>query len=199
MAGQCFFVVTAPVTAQDRITWSVGTLGPYTLPHRRALFPCGVSRWRPGLPIVDPLVGRAGHEATHPRTVAAARDVLGADGVCEFDDPEKCAAYVAARCAVEALHRAARVWPEELADPAGIAAVALERATADCLDHPPATAARRRCVREAIVIAIGLASACDIARALGLVGDALDDAQRATSRAIALLAMFLHASAHTLD
>jgi hypothetical protein len=119
--------------------------------------------------------------------------------VHEFESPEKCAAYVASRAAVEAVQRAARGWPAELADPARTAAIALEHAAADCLDHPPATAARRRCVREAIVIAIGVASACDIAHALGLAGEALDDAQLTTSRAIALLAMFLHASAHRVD
>jgi hypothetical protein len=151
------------------------------------------------LPIAEPPVGQAGRAAERLRTVAAARRVLGAGSVCEFDSPEKCAAYVATRGAVEALHRAARAWPEQLAAPTRIAAVALERATADCLDHPPATAARRRCVRDAIVIALGIASSCDIARALGLACEALDDAQRSTSRAIALLAMFLHASAHTVD
>jgi hypothetical protein len=122
-----------------------------------------------------------------------------AGGVHEFEFPEKCAAYVASRAAVEAVQRAARRWPLELAEPARTAAVALDHAAADCLDHPPATAGRRRCVREAIVIAIGVASACDIAHALGLAGDELDAAQRTTSRAIALLAMLLHASAYTVD
>jgi hypothetical protein len=126
------------------------------------------------------------------RAVAPARDVLGRRAVREIDGKERCAAYAASRAASEAVQRAARDWPDELAAPARIAAVALVRATAECLDHPHATAERRRCVRDAIVIAIGVAGACEVAGALGCAGHV--DARCAASRAIAMLGLLLHAS-----
>lgn len=57
-----------------------------------------------------------------------------------------------------------------------------------------ATAQRRRCARSALAAAIEVAAACDIARALGLVGPPLEEAQRDNGRAIALLGLFFHAS-----
>lgn len=112
---------------------------------------------------------------------------------------ERCAAYVATRGALEAVQRAAHTWPDELAVPACTAAIASVRAMAESLDQPPASPARRRCVRDALVIALGVAAACDVAHALGHDDDALAEAQRAASRAISMLGMFLHASTHVID
>jgi hypothetical protein len=123
-----------------------------------------------------------------------------ADGalVMEHLIRERCAAYVATRGALEAVQRAATSWPDELAVPACTAAMASLHAMADSLDQPAASAARRRCVRDALVIALGVAAACDVAHALGHQGDALAEAQRAASRAISMLGMFLHASTHVI-
>jgi hypothetical protein len=113
---------------------------------------------------------------------------------------DRCAAYIASRGALAALHRAAADWPHELAEHARAAALATVTATAAALGHPHASAARRRALRDAIVAAVRLAAACDVAGALGLACDpALDAAQRASSRAVSLLAMLLHASAHGVD
>jgi len=114
--------------------------------------------------------------------------------------PDRCAAYVASRGALAALERAAPSWPDELADHAHAAAFAAVTATADALGHPQDSAVRRRCLRDAIVAAIRLAAACDVARALGLARDpALDAVQRAASRAISTLAMLLHANTAGVD
>jgi hypothetical protein len=113
----------------------------------------------------------------------------------EFASIERCAAFVATRDTLVVMRRATTGWPDELAEPARRVALATVVATAEALDYAPSTAARRRCVRDALVHAIELASAFDIARALGCAADDLAEAERLTGRAIALLAMFLHASA----
>jgi hypothetical protein len=66
--------------------------------------------------------------------------------------------------------------------------------TAEALAHGHASAGRRRCLCDAITSAIGIAAAVDIARARGFGEADLDDLQRTAGRAVALLAMFLHAN-----
>jgi len=124
--------------------------------------------------------------------------VLGGAAVHEFDSPERCAAFVATRGALEAVVRAADVWPDALAILAREAARQAATITAESLGHEPASAARRRCLRSALVATVGLTAACEAARAsIRGGGEALDEAERAATRAISLLAMFLHANTQT--
>ena len=107
---------------------------------------------------------------------------------------ERCEAYVSARRTLKTLQRAIPSWPKDLAVQATTAAkktisMAAEGAAID------APAARRRCARAAITSACDLAAACDIARALGLVDQPLEDALCDTARTIALLGLFFKASA----
>jgi hypothetical protein len=111
----------------------------------------------------------------------------------EREPIDRCVAYAAARDALEAVHRA--LWPVELGDQARRAALETVMVTAESLSHAPATPARRRCVRSAISTAIELAAVCDIARAMGIEDIELDEAQRLSSRAIAMLGLLFHASA----
>ena len=106
---------------------------------------------------------------------------------------ERCEAYVSARRTLKSLERATPTWPKDLAAEATEAANRAVAMTAEgaALDGP---AARRRCARGALAAAIDLAAACDIARALGLVDGALEEAQRDTGRTIALLGLFFKAS-----
>ncbi len=66
--------------------------------------------------------------------------------------------------------------------------------TAEATAHGPASAGRRRCLRDAITSAIGIAAAVDIARTAGFGDAELHDVQRVAGRLVALLAMFLHAT-----
>ena len=123
--------------------------------------------------------------------------MLGGARVHEFDSPERCAAFVATRGALEAVVRAADIWPDDLAILAREAARQAATTTAESLGHEPASAARRRCLRSALVAAVGLTAACEAARASTRGGEALEEAERAATRAISLLAMFLHANTQT--
>jgi hypothetical protein len=113
----------------------------------------------------------------------------------DFETLDRCAAYVAARHALAAVHVAATDWPSELAEQARRAAVDTVMTTAAGIGHDHGSAARRRCLREAIATAIEVAAALDVARAMGLEDDRLAAAQRRAGRAVALLGLFLHASA----
>ncbi len=110
----------------------------------------------------------------------------------EFESLDCCSAYVAARDALDAAHRAASAWPAALATQVHEAAVDAIMLTAEAIGHEPGTAGRRRCLREALASALGLAATLDVARAMALPDDA---AQRLAGRAIAMLGMFLHANA----
>jgi hypothetical protein len=110
---------------------------------------------------------------------------------------DRCAAYVAARGALAAIHRAATSWPDGLAGQARDAAIGAVRATAEGIGHAHASAGRRRCVRDALHAALELAATCDVARAFGFGNAALDEAHRDAGRAIAMLGLLLHAN--TLD
>ncbi len=113
------------------------------------------------------------------------------------DEPlDRCAAYVAARDALAAIHRAAWAWPDTLAGQAREAAVGAVRATAESIGHGHASAGRRRCVRDALHAALELAATCDVARAFGFGDGALDDAHRDVGRTIAMLGLLLHANTH---
>ena len=116
--------------------------------------------------------------------------------MCEFDCLDRCAAYVATRGALEAVHRASTVWPDELAEHAKRAAIDTVMTTAESLSFDHGTSARRRCVRAAITTAIELAAACDVARAMGLANGELERAQRHAGRAVALLGLLFHSSAN---
>ena len=113
----------------------------------------------------------------------------------ELESLDRCAAYVATRGALDAIHRASWGWPAELAEQAKRAAIETVMTTAECVAHAHASAGRRRCLRAAIGTAIELAATCDVACALGLADDELDLAMRLASRSIALLGLFFHANA----
>jgi hypothetical protein len=112
----------------------------------------------------------------------------------EFVSLDRCASYVAARAALSALQRTTASWPEGLAGRARRAASATIQITAEATLHDHGSAARRRCLRDAITTAIGVTAAIDIARTLGFDGSDLVDAQRVAGRTVALLGMFLHAN-----
>jgi len=112
----------------------------------------------------------------------------------EFTSLDRCAAYVAARTALTAVQRVAEAWPEGLAERARGAAADTMHLTADAIAHDHASPGRRRCLRDALTRAIGVAASVDIARAMGLDGAELEHAQRTAGRTVALLGMFLHAS-----
>jgi hypothetical protein len=112
----------------------------------------------------------------------------------EFASLDRCAAYVAARALLVAVERVTGSWPTRLAVRARRAAMAAVELTAEATAHGPASAGRRRCLRDAITSAIGIAAALDIARATGFGGAELHDVQCVAGRLVALLAMFLHAN-----
>ncbi|HET7506056.1 MAG TPA: hypothetical protein VFK02_33780 [Kofleriaceae bacterium] len=115
-------------------------------------------------------------------------------GMCELSSLDRCAAYVAAHSARIAVDEAAHRWPTGLAVPARRAAAEAVLVIREAVSYAPASAGRRRCLRDAISRAVHVAAAIDAARTMGFDDPDLDDAQRVTSRAIALLGMFLHAS-----
>jgi hypothetical protein len=107
----------------------------------------------------------------------------------------RCAAYVAARGALDTITRTSRRWPELMAIEARIAALEMVRAVVDGLGCEVESARRRRCARDAMASALRVAALCDVARATGVDDVALEEAARATSRAVSVLALFFHASA----
>ncbi len=116
----------------------------------------------------------------------------------EFTSLDRCAAYTAARDALEAVHQSSSAWPPrlaDLADRARQAAVDTVMTTVEGIGHDHGTAGRRRCLRDAIGAALALAATVDIVKALGLEDDSLDHAQQLAARSVALLGLFLHASA----
>lgn len=107
---------------------------------------------------------------------------------------DRCAAYVAARAALVAVQRVAGGWPDTLADRARRDAIETMQVTAEATAYGHATAGRRRCLRDALTSAIGLAASVDVAWAMGFDHAELDDAQRTAGRTVVLLGMFLHAN-----
>ncbi|HEX4420593.1 MAG TPA: hypothetical protein VH165_21910 [Kofleriaceae bacterium] len=92
------------------------------------------------------------------------------------------------------VQHAVRGWPPALAARTRRAAATAVDITAEATSHRHASADRRRCLRDAITSAIGVADAVDRARALGFDDDQLDELQRVAGRSVALLGMFLHAN-----
>ena len=119
--------------------------------------------------------------------------MLGGAAMSEFASLDRCAAYVAARGALIAVQRAATSWPHSLGDRARHGAIDTMQLTAEAISHGPATAGRRRCLRDAIATALGVAATIDIVHALGYGGHEIVEAQRVTGRTVALLGMLLHA------
>jgi hypothetical protein len=117
----------------------------------------------------------------------------------EFVSLDRCAAYVAARSALSAVQRAAGNWPDDLAARARRAAIHTLQITAEATSHGHGSAARRRCLRDAITSAVGVAASVDVARALGFGNAELIAAQRVAGRTVALLGMFLHANTSPFD
>ena len=116
----------------------------------------------------------------------------------EFETLDRCAAYAAAREALEAIHHSSAAWPPRLADLAGQArqaAVDTVMTTVESISYEHDSPGRRRCLRDAIGAALTLAATVDVVRALGLEGDHLDRTQQLAGRSVALLGLFLHASA----
>ena len=118
--------------------------------------------------------------------------------MCEFSSLERCAAYVAARAALIAVQRVVAGWPDTLADRARRAAIDTMQVTAEAISHAHGSAGRRRCLRDAITSAIGVAASIDIARAMGFGDAGLDEVQRLAGRTVALLGMFLHANTSSI-
>lgn len=114
--------------------------------------------------------------------------------MCEFANLDRCAAYVASRAALIAVQRAARTWPDDLADRARQGAIDAMQLTAAAISHGHASAGRRHYLREAMTAALGVATRVDVARAMGLGGDDLVALQALAGRTVALLGMFLHAN-----
>ncbi len=121
--------------------------------------------------------------------------MLDGPTMSEFTSLDGCAAYVAARDALDALQEAATTWPEQLAERARQAAVDTLMITAEGIHFQQGSAGRRRCLRDAIASAISMAASIDVARTLGFAGDSLEHTQRLAGRAIALRGMFFHANA----
>ena len=117
----------------------------------------------------------------------------------EFVTLDRCAAYVAARFAVEALQEAAPGWCDnQLVVEARRAAIAVVMTIAEAIANDPCSPARRRCLRAAMATAIELAATIDVARALGARDDATGEAQHRAGRTIAALGLFFHATTHPL-
>jgi hypothetical protein len=104
---------------------------------------------------------------------------------------DRSAAYAAARDAMESVQRMTGAWPREVAEPAKKCARDMLASIAEALEHGETTAARRRCLRGALLHAIELAAICDIARAHGL---GCEDSLKSTGRTLSLLGMSYHAT-----
>ena len=93
---------------------------------------------------------------------------------------DRSAAYAAAKSAFDVVHKLN--WPSEVVEPAKKAAHDMLASIAESLEHGETSAARRRCLRGAMLRAIELAAICDIARAHGLGSEGpLQSAGRALS------------------
>jgi hypothetical protein len=114
--------------------------------------------------------------------------------MCEFASLDRCAAYVAARALLVAVQGVVGSWPTQLSDRARRTATAVVALTAEAVSHEHASAGRRRCLRDAISGALGVAAAVDVACAMGFDDADRHDVQRLAGRSVALLAMFLHAN-----
>lgn len=104
---------------------------------------------------------------------------------------ERSAAYVAARSVLELIRQVTRTWPTDLAQVARQRAAAMTAAIAQSLEHPPTSAVRRRCIRNAIGNAIELSAITDVARAQGLK---MEDSMQSAGRAMSLLGFAFHAT-----
>ena len=71
---------------------------------------------------------------------------------------DRFAAYAAARSALTAIQRATSAWPRDLAQHAQTTANNVLTKTAEAIDKDPTSPARRRCLRDALVDALVLAS-----------------------------------------
>jgi hypothetical protein len=107
---------------------------------------------------------------------------------------DRFAAYSCARDALDAIRRATSAWPSELATRAKTTATNIIAKTAEAIDEEPTSPERRKCLREAMVEALMLASICDIAASCGLQSEELDDSLRHASRTISMLGMSFHAT-----
>ena len=112
---------------------------------------------------------------------------------------DRFAAYSSAQSALRAILRATCAWPADLAATAKSTANNMLAKTAEAADHAPTSAARRKCLRDALVDALVLAGMCDIAAAHGIANDDLDDSLRHASRTISMLGMSFHATAAVND
>ncbi len=104
---------------------------------------------------------------------------------------ERSAAYVAARSVLALIRTATTTWPTDLAQAARQRAAAIVTAIEQSLEYPPTSAARRRCVRNAIGNAIELSAITDVARAQGL---SLGDSMQSAGRTMSLLGFAFHAT-----
>lgn len=102
---------------------------------------------------------------------------------------ERSAAYNEARRTRDVMTRAK--WPPELARPAALYACAALDALTQSFDHGPTTAARRRCLRNALLAALELTTLCDIARAQEL---ASDEPIQCATRMLSLISMAYQAT-----
>jgi hypothetical protein len=112
---------------------------------------------------------------------------------------DRFAAYSAARDALTAIQKATSAWPPELAKQAKTTANNIITKTVAAVDEEPTSAARRKCLREAIVEALVLASICDLASSHGLNSEELDDSLRHASRTISMLGLSFHATSAAQD
>ena len=132
------------------------------------------------LTTADLVESRRTTSAADPETTKIAADVL-----------ERSAAYTAARSVLALIRTATTTWPTDIAQAARQRAAAMVSAIAQSLEHPPTSAARRRCVRNAIGNAIELSAITDVARAQGL---SLGDSMQSAGRAMSLLGFAFHAT-----
>ncbi|HEY5952264.1 MAG TPA: hypothetical protein VIV40_42495 [Kofleriaceae bacterium] len=112
---------------------------------------------------------------------------------------ERFAAYACARDAFTAIARATATWPPDLAAHAKTIASNILAKTAEANDQDPTSPARRKCLRDAIVDALVLASLCDLASSHGLTSDDLNDSLRHASRTISMLGLSFHATSAAND
>jgi hypothetical protein len=112
---------------------------------------------------------------------------------------DRFAAYASARNALAAIQRATSAWPPDLAAHAHSTAANIITKTAQAIDHEPTSPARRKCLRDAIVDALVLASICDLAASHGLTSTDLDDSLRHASRTVSMLALSFHATSAATD
>jgi hypothetical protein len=113
---------------------------------------------------------------------------------------DRFAAYSCARDALNAIHKATAAWPTDLAAQAKATATNILAKTIEAIDKEPTSAERRKCLREAMVEALMLASICDLASSHdGLKSDELADSLRHASRTISMLGMSFHATSAAND